>query len=238
MLRTPLVHRVTRPEAVWPVVLLAVAVAVLGRDIPTQVLDLTAPPPREEREVSGSVGPGAPGRSIGSFTPRPYAIPLAIQLKSVSPQHLVAEDNFTVEVVITNNGSSTYYLPASQETVTVNKGNKGRRTFLFSLVIEDPAGEVRFEDPPGSGHNAWFMASSHGSDSVPDSFLPIEPGHSVRVLFRANLERIRSRLTPELKQFRLRAHVSEWKYEDRRYFIENTALPVVSDNAVTIELAH
>jgi hypothetical protein len=120
-------------------------------------------------------------------------------------------------------------LPASQNHVTVLKqGNKGRRTFLFFL---------NFEDPDTGRQDSHVMASSAGSDSVPSSWLRVEPGQKVRVLFKPDLYTVEDWLRPERKQVRVRAKVSEWKYEDKRYFIETEAEPVLSNNTLVLELA-
>ena len=211
-----------------------VILATLATGLPAQtgssgtlVLDLTKPAPREEQTM------GVPGSEIGGVVGQPlqrsYPLPLAVELRSISPQPVKPGEKFMVELRLRNTSDSAFYLPASQNTDSVLKqGNKKRRTFLFSLV---------FEDSTTGRQIATGGYSTSGSETVPSSLLRVEPGQYVRVLFRSDWYPITDALKHDRKQARVRAEVSEWKLEEKRYFIESRAEPVRSDNALMIEVA-
>lgn len=193
----------------------------------TLLLDLTKPVSREQQGVGA---PGASGGGVGGQPlPRGYPLPFTLQLLSISPQPAKPGDKLIGEVLLQNTGDSAFSLPASQNRVKVLKqGNKGRRTFLYFLV---------FEDPKSGQQNSYVMGSANGSDTIPTSWLRVKPGQSVRVLFKGDTYAMLDWLKPELQIVRVRAQISEWKYEDKRYFIETTAEPVLSSNELTLELA-
>lgn len=123
---TPLARRARHLRSVLLVTALAVATSAVSQDSSMAVLDLTAPPSREEQGVKGSIGPGIPGSRVGGIggigrIPRPYALPLLVQLQSLLPQRVTPGEKFTVEIVLSNPGTAAYYLPASQKAMTVRK---------------------------------------------------------------------------------------------------------------------
>ena len=81
------------------------------------------------------------------------------------------------------------------------------------------------------------MATTNGSQAVPSSWLSVKPGQVVRVQFTGDLSPIADWLKADLQNVQVRAQVSEWKFEDKRYFIGNEAEPVLSGNAVVVDLA-
>lgn len=209
-------------------VALSAVTSAQNRDAGTVVLDLTKPVPREQQPS------GIPGASVGvdeggKWVPPLYSLPLAVELRSISPQAVKPLDKFAVELTLRNTGDAVFRLPASRNSVKVLKqGNTGRRSFLFSLILEDP----------NTGkQTSSVSASTDGSDTVPASWLRVEPSQVVRVLFTADLYPIDTWVIAGLKQVRVRAQVSEWKYEDKRYFIETEAEPVVSQNTIVLDLA-
>lgn len=208
---------------------LATAMLAQSPKSATPTLDLTKPVPREEQPI------GVPGSEIGGVQGQPlsgrYHLPLAVKLKSLSPPRVRVGKKFTVQVLLRNTGDSDFLLPASRNAATVRKqGNTGRRTFLFSLTMDDPTA-------PGRPISA-VMASTDGANTIPDSFLRIEPGQSVRVIFTGYpLSSWYPTQAWQRNRVRVRAQVSEQKYEDKRYFIENEAEPVPSDNSVLLDLA-
>jgi hypothetical protein len=224
-----LIRRALSANCLKSVVLLStLATAVAGRTggPETLVLDLTKPAPAEKRTI------GAPGYGVGGVVgqppPRGYPLPLAVELHSISPQPVKAGEKFSVELRLWNTGHSAFYLPASRSRDTVLKqGNKGRRTFLFSLVFEDTA---TGQQVASGGY------STDGSETVSGSFLRLEPGQQARVLFRSDLYPAEDWRKAGHKRVRVRAEVSEWKYEERRYYIQTKAEPVRSSNVVMIEL--
>ncbi len=197
------------------------------RESATLFLDLTAPIPQEERLTAM---PGAGFGVIGGQpVPPGYSLPLAVELLSISPQPLSASEKCTAEVLLRNTGKSVFYLPASQKSASVLKqGNSGRRTFLFSLVFEDPASGER---------TSLLGASSHASEAVPSSWLHLDPGQSVRVRFEMSLDELWGWRKAHLKQVRVGAEVLEWKFEDKRYFIASDSEHVLSTNTLTVDVA-
>ncbi len=203
---------------------------------PTPVLNLAKAVPRDQRPTSGWM-PGAHIGGVGGvgLVPRPYSLPLAVKLISISPRQLGPRTRLSVELVLKNMGTDPYYLPASLKRVTVLKqGNKGRRTLLFSLVLED----VKRHDRLSFG-----VGSSDGSETIPSSFLRLAPGQAVRVLLAGGLNSLNQQqamsqwLAEGVKEVWARAKISEWRYEDKRYFIENEAQPVTSGNALRLRLS-
>jgi hypothetical protein len=137
MHHTRLAHNGCRLTSVAVLSALAVAIGAQTRDSATLVLDLTKTVPREE-QLTGMPGASVAGAE-GQPLPRGYPLPLAVDLLSISPQPVRMGVRFTVEILLRNTGDAALYLPASQNGVKVLKqGNKGRRTFLFFLVFEDP----------------------------------------------------------------------------------------------------
>jgi len=227
--------RLIRPAHDVRQLLAFVILAAVGHVVPAQirdsgtlVLDLTKPVPTEEQRI------GVPGASVGVIggvgrIPRPYPLPLSVELQSISPQAIKVGEKLRVEVVLRNGSQSPFLLPASQNAATVLKqGNRARRTFLFSLV---------FEDPTNGRQTSSGMASTQASETAPSSWLRVEPGQSVRVVFTGDSYPFLESFKPGLKRVRVRAQVSEWKYEDKRYFIESRAEPVTSANTLELDLA-
>jgi hypothetical protein len=213
---------------------LSSAIFAQTRDSGTLMLDLTQPVPREEQLT------GFPGASVGGIggvgrIPPYYTLPLAVDLRSISAQAIKGREKFHVEVLLKNTSNSSLFLPASQLHASILKqGNRGRRTMLFSLVLEDSQ----------EGRNLSFIVGlSDGSETVPGSFLRLEPGQTVRVLLASGLNSVDEQDTLSqwvkdgVKEVKVRAQVKEWTYEDRRYFIENRSAPVTSNNTVMLEIA-
>ena len=188
------------------------------------VLDLTKPAAREQQVTS------VPGMSVGGVggEPRPsgYRLPLTVELVSIDPQPIKLGNEFTVEVRLRNTSASAFFLPASQNAVAVlQHEGKGRRTFSFKLI---------FEDPKSGRKTLSFAASAVGSETAKDSLLRIAPGKEVRVLFIGDLSPIAN--WSDFSRLQLRAGVSETAFEDRRYFVERRSEELVSENAKTVDL--
>src|ERR1700690_100155 len=151
-------HKPSR-RVVIAALLAAFAVAMGAQEPNAPLLDLTKPAPREQQET------GIPGGSVrvigGQPLPSGYLLPLKIQLMSISPQPVRQGEKFTVEVRIRNTGPSAFFLPASQNgTQIFEHEGKGRRTFLFNLVFEDPK----------SGREISSIATvAMGAETVKDS---------------------------------------------------------------------
>jgi hypothetical protein len=199
---------------------------MVAQELTTPVLDLTSPPPREQQlsAVAGASIGGIEGQPL----PSGYLLPLKIELTSINPQPAKPGDKFTVKVRLRNTSASAFLLPASQNGVAVlQHEGKGRRTFLFSLV---------FEDPKTGRQTSSIAAVAMGAETVKDSLLRIAPGKEVRVLFKGDLGPIADWLKHDLGQIQIRAGASEMTFEDRRYFLKSQSQPIVSVNAESINL--
>lgn len=218
---------------VWFAILTAVSVAAAQSGSPaTLTLDLTKPPPIEEQRIGlpGGSGGGVGGGSL----PRGYALPMALHLSELTPQMITHGRGFRMEVLLKNTGDSVFLMPASQNMVSVLKqGNKARRTVQFFLSLEDVK----------RGRNVSFVVGvACGSHTVPASFLRVAPGQTVRVLLAGQLASFGDEDTLSewaksgVKEVRARAEVSEWKYEDKRYFIQSISERLISPNSVELTL--
>lgn len=212
---------------------LAFAMAVRAGETSNLVLDLTAPTSKGE-QVTSLVGMSVGGATGMARIPRLYPLALNVKLQLVSPQRFGPHEKLSVEMVLKNTGANPCYLPASPKHATVLKqGNKGRRTLLFSIVVEDVKRGRKL---------SFVIGSSDGSQTVPGSFLRIKPGQEVRVLLAGGLNSVGQQQTllrwvgKGVKQVQARAKVTEWKYEDKRYFIENESRPVISANSIILDL--
>jgi len=207
------------------VVLMAALVAsVLAQEVTTPVIDLTVPPPREQQLSA------VPGASIGGIggqpLPRGYLLPLKIDLTSIYRRPTKLGDKFTVEVRLRNTSASAFFLPTSQNGVAVfQHDGKGRRTFMFSLV---------FEDPRNGRQTTSIAAVAMGVETVKDSLLRIDPSKEVRVLFNADLAPVADWLERDASEIQIRVSASETTFEDRRYFVKSESQPIVSGNAESI----
>ncbi|MGH9512211.1 MAG: hypothetical protein ACRD2U_08745 [Terriglobales bacterium] len=224
MLLTPLAHRMHRMFSPFAVVV-ALAASLAAKEPAVPVLDLTKTPPREQQVTS------VPGMSVGGIEgqslPKGYILPLKIELLSIAPLPAKLGDKFIVEVRLQNIGSSAFFLPASQNSVEVlQHEGKGRRDFDFNLI---------FADPSRGRQVSSIVGVAAGSDSVKGSLLRIEPGKSVRVLLKADLEPIAGWLNSGADHVQVRAGASEWTFEDVRYFIKSQSEPIISDQTQEIE---
>lgn len=226
-------HLIRRVPNVFVLVPVAILAALsLGpankiRSAGTLFLDLTEPISAEDQLNV------MPGGNIGGVAGRTqthgWLLPLAVELRSISPQPVNASGKFIVELFLRNTSKLDFQMPSSRKSAAVLKqGNKGRRTFLFSLV---------FEDPVSHRSSSVIMAESVGSRTMPVSYLTVAPGQSVRILFNGDLISIRNWLGSKMKQIRVRAQISEWIFEDQRYFVESKSEAALSQNALSIDLA-
>jgi hypothetical protein len=214
------IHRVVLRSAV----IAALAAPMLAQKAQGPVIDLTLPPPKEQ-QVSA-----VPGASIGGIggqpLPRGYLLPLKIELTSIYPLPAKLGDKFTVEARLRNTSASTFFLPTSQNALAVLQyPGKGRRSFMFSLVFEDPK----------SGHQtSSIVAVAMGGETVKGTLLRIDPGEEVRVLFNGDLGPVADWLKQGLGEIQIRAGASETTFEDRRYFVKSESEPIMSDNSESI----
>lgn len=212
--------------------LLTVVASAGASDQTNLVLDLTHPPPAEQ-EVTGFPGSSVEGSSAKP-PERGYPVHLAVQLKSISPQTVTIGKTVQVEVMLHCTGESSILLPASQNAAAVlREGNRGRRTMLFILVLQDVQHGRRL---------SFVVGSSAGAETVRGSLLDLKPGQAVRVLLAGGLNSTDQQQTLSrwiesgVKHVNARAEVSEWTYEDKRYFIEKRSEPVLSPNSITLNL--
>jgi hypothetical protein len=190
------------------------------------VLDLTKRVPREQ-QVTGVAGMSVGGIE-GQPLPRGYQLPLKIDSTSIEPRSVKAGEKFTVEIRLRNVGDSAFFLPKSRNGVAVfEHEGKGRRSFAFKLI---------FEDPKSGRHISSFAAVSMGADTVKDSLLRIDPGKGVRVVFTGDSRPIADWLKDNLDKIDLRAAASETTFEESRYFIKSQSEEIVSETAQSIVL--
>ena len=224
-----LTHRASRKFLAEGVIISAILVVPMYGQIRSSgpaLLDLTKPvPPGEELTR-------LPGASIGTIggqrVPPLYPLPLEVETVSISPLRVEMGHKFAVELLLTNTGDSTFYLPASLNKASVLKqGNTGRRTIVFLLQLEDPINGRK---------TSRVMVTADGSQTVPTSWLRMKPGEKVRVLFTGSLYPFAEWLKAGDSEMRVRAQVVEWKYEDRRFFIERDSATVTSRKGVSVEV--
>jgi hypothetical protein len=204
----------------------ALDVSIVAQELTTPVLDLTKPAPREQQvtRVYGS----SVGVIGGQPLPSGYLLPLKIELTSVYPQRVKQGDKFTIEVRLRNIGPSAFFLPASQNGVEVlEHEGKGRRSFAFNLI---------FEDPKSGRQTSSIAAVAMGAETAKDSLLRIAPGKEVRILFTGDLGPIADWLRHDLDRIQVRAGALEMTFEDRRYFLKSQSQPIVSANVEGIDL--
>jgi len=209
-------------------VLFTVWFTMTAEQLTTPVIDLTKPPPTEQQLTA------VPGISIGSRGGQPlrsgYPLPLKIELTSIDPRPIGPGDKFTVEVRLRNTGTSTFFLPTSQNGVEVlQHEGKGRRRLDWTLIFENPKTGRRVSS---------FVAVAMGSATVKDSLFPIAPGKEVRVLFRGDLTPIAAWFGDNLDQIQIRAGASEKTFEDHSYSLARESEEAVSVNAETVVLRH
>jgi hypothetical protein len=199
-----------------------------GRALDTsEILDLTAQPPRNEQGY-----PGIPGMSGGGGAWRPgpddtlrYQLPLAAEILHAQPSK---DGNFVVEVLLRNTDSAPFDLPSSRNLTAVEKpGNRSRRVFFFRL--QSVGGGVHEGEALG-------FAATGGSTSIPGSFISLDPGKSLRVLLLASSDSIRRSFTQESEKLGVKVTCQEWKLDDNRFFLSGISAELASANIIQFVL--
>jgi hypothetical protein len=187
-------------------------------------LDLTTPGGESQKGRNDMPGGGASwhtGQKNGSR----YQLPLEIQILGVS-----ARDNgdFTLEVLLRNTDNVDFDLPSSTNITSVEKpGNKSQRLFFFRVRP--------FAQKQGDAESIGFAATG-GSTSVPNSFLRLAPGETLRVLLPASADIVRRAFKRPTEQLEARVVCNEWQLEDDRYFIRASSDDAASKNVVKFVL--
>jgi hypothetical protein len=190
----------------------------------SHVLDLTEKVPAAEQGFPGMPGAGF-GGPVGVKDSSRYQLPLEIQILGAS-----ARDNgdFTLEVLLRNTGNADFELPSSTNITSVEKpGNKSQRLFFFRVR---PVAEKQ-----GDAESIGFAATG-GSTSVPNSFLRLGPGETLRVLIPAPVETLKQAFKGQMQQLEARVVCSEWQLEDAHYFIQASSDDAVSKNVIKFVL--
>jgi hypothetical protein len=203
---------------------LVVRAQVTATSQPSRVLDLT------EKISSAEQGfPGIPGQSfggpVGLKDSSRYQLPLEIQILAVSAR---GEGDFTLEILVRNIGNADFELPSSRNITLVEKaGNKSQRIFFFHVKVP-PVQQAESVDVG--------FAATGGSTSVPNSFLRLAPGESLRVLLPASAEMLKRAFKQPMEHVEARVVCSEWQLEDARYFIRAGSDDAASKNVINFVL--
>jgi hypothetical protein len=149
-----------------------------------------------------------------------------LTIKSVVPVAFKVGEKPVIEVWLRNIGSTPFYLPASQNAREVRKpGNRNRRTFLFG--VEFVSANVQKEA---------LVETTHGSDSMEESLIRLEPQQAALVRFYVNWSPISEWPQQGIKEVDIKAICSEWILEDDRYFIKDQSERIQSLNSVQIPI--
>ena len=162
--------------------------------------------------------------------PKSYALPLDMDIQTITPSSVSPKQKFLVEVLLHNNSQMPFDLPASLDADKVHgPGNKGRRTFLFEITM-------RVTRNGRSITETHVMAVSFSSKTQVDSQMRIAPGESVLVKFEGDLNPMSKFLTPEIHNAEIQVSCKEWTIEDDKYFIEAISDELRSSNTLSISL--
>jgi hypothetical protein len=180
-------------------------------------LDLTTPAPADQR------GLGLPGASAGNFQPPRYELPLRAEIIHTS----VSKDgDFILEVQLENIGEGAFDFPISRNISDVQRTpGRGRRE--FHCDIRPVSSESHPIEAVGSAVTA-------GSVTTPRSLMRLEPRETVRVLLRAEANRVKKAMPSEETQLDVRVVCGEWTLDDNRFFIRTTAQELTSANAAAL----
>lgn len=224
--------RVSHYFGAGALLLLCIGGAVLTFATPTEeipVLDLTTK--REGKpwlRAPGSMVSVISGGPKLVFHPPRYQLPLQAKIRRVKPSRMGAEEKFIIELELRNTGDTPFYLPQLRDRWKVHpQGNKGRRTFLFS---------IKFFQAGQWEEQSALVASTDGAETVPESLLRLDPQRAVLILLRGDLGPIQHRLSSELREVSLRVVCKEWTLEDERYFIQKRSENLESANDVSVTI--
>ena len=92
-----------------------VCLLLLANAQETPLWDLSLPLPPAENQSRGF--PGSAGGSEPSSRPKRYELPLKVKILSANPRRIHSDTDIIVEILVTNIGAESIFLPAAQNSV-------------------------------------------------------------------------------------------------------------------------
>jgi hypothetical protein len=167
------------------------------------VVDFTGlnalPPTSDPVKIDVAIPPSVWSRGTA------HALPLELSVASVGVSGPENDRAFDVEIRIRNTGQASFFLPVSPLSLDGNRtalepNNKGRRTAVITLLVEDVASRRRSQiDGVGLA----------GSRTLLNSMLELQPGDSTLIRFRARFSLNRS-----IENVDINASVNVTTFED------------------------
>jgi hypothetical protein len=133
---------------------------------------------------------------------------------------------FIVELLVRNTGPERYYLPISRNDATVHEQGRLRRRQLGI--------DLRFQGSTGGKPIRDVMAATAGSDTVPESLLPLRPQETILIRFFADPRAAIGSTLTSARKLEFGVVLSEWTSEDDRYFVKARSEEVESKNQSSI----
>lgn len=193
-----------------------------GAQKPTILLDLTAPPARDQQGL-GIPGIGVSGTSGQMTKESNHDMSLQVEIVRAFAEN---SGDFIVEVKVENTGHAAFEFPISHKLSDVQrKQGAFRREFLFGVR------PVSSETIAPS-----IVGVTAGSHAVPGSLVRLEPKESIRALLRLESSLIRNLFPTGKKELDLHITCSEWLLKDERFAIDSVAKEVVSENVARLSL--
>jgi len=168
----------------------------------------------------------------GAWRPGPgdtvkYHLPLTAEIVGVSANK---DGNFVIEVSLRNTDSAPFDLPSSSKLTTIEKpGNKSRRVFFFQLQ-------------PLGGRKASIVAlgsaATAGSTNLPESFVRLDPGNSLKILLLASSDLISRSFGPQSEELAVKVICNEWRLDDNRFFLNGISDELTSVNKAQFAIRH
>lgn len=155
-----------------------------------------------------------PGASSDSYKPD-WFLPLSLEEVQLTT---VDVNDYRVRVKVVNRGTASFRMPSSLNARAVDaKGNRGRRTMLFELDIRDVSADKS---------QTVAIAVAKCSDSIPESYVSLDPGQSVEVLMRLSANSLWK--LQSIRDLKIRLRISESVLSNSAFFIEAMSAPLVS----------
>ena len=187
------------------------------------VLDLTKTPPSDRRSL------GVPGSAIGGIIagtatgPQLYELPIDIRIDKLELRPSQGRQVLNLRIEIANKGALPFDLPSCLDEVMAHgPEDVDRRSFQFG---------VEFSSPQLKRTVTSVTGVTFSSASKPECFSAMRPGERVFVVMDAEISQAVLDLLRKPSRVRVRAFCSEWKLEDRRFFVSKRSKQVQSNPA-------
>ncbi len=168
---------------------------------------------------------GISGMKLG---PEPYPIPLQVTIAKVEPEVIGPRDEFLLEIELKNTGPAPFFFPISQDIGRVQGDeNRGRRTALLF---------IHFENPAQSKLDLDAVGLLGGSSSIAESLKRLNPGDSILVRLKGDLDEVSKLMSPDQGQVTFRAGYRERTLKDGEFAVENVSEKVTSNGTFTLGL--